>query len=145
MPSHPRKKNATSWKPGLRVPGSGNNAGCRHRATIAAEVLLDGECEGLTRKAIEKALEGDMVAMRLCLERIIPPRRDRPVRIELPPIDTAAGVSMALSAVTRAMAGGELTPDEANGEASIVELKRRALETTEFEARLRKLEEALPK
>lgn len=67
------------------------------------------------------------------------------MRVELPPIDTATGVSMALGAVTRAMADGELTPDKANGVASIIELKRRALETTEFEARLRRLEEAGPK
>jgi hypothetical protein len=39
-------------------------------------VLLDGECEGLTRKAVAAALAGDMFAMKLCLERLLPRCRD---------------------------------------------------------------------
>ena len=54
--------------------------GARHKATVAAEALLDGEAEALTRKAVEMALAGDGTALRLCLDRIIPPRRERPVR-----------------------------------------------------------------
>jgi hypothetical protein len=56
----------------------------RHRATLAAEALLDGEAEGLTRKAVEMALAGDTTALRLCLDRILPPRRERPVNFTLP-------------------------------------------------------------
>ena len=41
------------------------------------EELLDGEAEALTRKAIDKALEGDMAALRMCLDRLLPPRRNR--------------------------------------------------------------------
>ena len=43
------------------------------------EALFDGEADAIGRKAIEKAKEGDTTAMRLCLERIIAPRKDRPV------------------------------------------------------------------
>jgi hypothetical protein len=60
---------------------SGRPPGARHKATVAAEALLDGEAEGLTRKALEMALDGDTVALRLCLERILPPRRERPVHL----------------------------------------------------------------
>jgi hypothetical protein len=42
---------------------------------------LDGEAEALTRKAIERALEGDTTALRLCLDRLLPPRKDRLARI----------------------------------------------------------------
>ncbi len=55
---------------------------------MAAEAMLDGEVKALTRKAIELALAGDTVALRLCLERIIPIRRSRPVAFPLPPIQT---------------------------------------------------------
>jgi hypothetical protein len=48
------------------------------KTTIAIEALLDGEAKAIARKAIEKALEGDMAALRLCFERLLPPRRDRP-------------------------------------------------------------------
>ena len=57
----------------------GRPKGARHRVTVAAEALLDGEAEALTRKAIELALAGDTIALRLCLDRIIPPRRERAV------------------------------------------------------------------
>lgn len=63
---------------------AGRPIGARHKATVAAEALLDGEAERLTRKVLEMALAGDIVAMRLCLERILPPRRERPVRFKLP-------------------------------------------------------------
>ena len=46
--------------------------GARNRATLAAETLLDGEAEALTRKAVELALAGDTTALRLCLERVLP-------------------------------------------------------------------------
>jgi hypothetical protein len=66
---------------------SGRPPGARNRATIAAEALLEGEDEVLTRKAIELALEGDTTALKLCLERIVPQRRSRAVASDLPPIE----------------------------------------------------------
>ena len=56
-----------------------------HRATPAAEVMLAGEAEALTRKAIELALQGDTVALRLCLERIVPRRKSGPPPSTSPP------------------------------------------------------------
>jgi hypothetical protein len=61
----------------------GRPAGPRNAATTIAEQLLDGEADALTRKAIERAKQGDVVALRLCLDRILPPRRERPVRFRL--------------------------------------------------------------
>ena len=67
-------------------PGnSGRPKGARHKATQAIQALLDGEGEALTRKAIELALAGDATALRLCLDRILPALRERPVMVELPP------------------------------------------------------------
>src|SRR5260370_6780136 len=53
---------------------AGKPKGARHRSTLAAEALLDGEAEQLMRKTVELALGGDTIALRLCLDRIIPPR-----------------------------------------------------------------------
>jgi hypothetical protein len=56
-----------------QVPNpNGRPVGSRHKTTLAIEALLEGEAEGLTRKAIEMALSGDMIALRLCLDRIAP-------------------------------------------------------------------------
>jgi Family of unknown function (DUF5681) len=119
---------------------AGKPPGARHRATMAAEALLDGEVQALTRKAIERALEGDGVALRLCLERILPARKDRPVKFDLPPVETASDISKALGAIAKSMAAGELTPDEAGTVATVMEAHRKAIETVELEERVRRLE-----
>ena len=63
-------------------PGNpGRPKGARHKTTLAIEALLDGEAEALTRKAIELAKAGDLVALRLCLDRICPPRKDAFTRV----------------------------------------------------------------
>ncbi|HMD66043.1 MAG TPA: hypothetical protein VKG22_05270 [Stellaceae bacterium] len=51
--------------------------------TRAAELWLDGEATALTRKPIELALVGDPTAMRFCLERILPPCRERTLSARL--------------------------------------------------------------
>ena len=56
------------FSPGVSGNPAGRLPGTKNRATKAAEELLEGEAEALTRKAVELALEGDTVALRLCLE-----------------------------------------------------------------------------
>jgi hypothetical protein len=97
----------------------------------------------LTRKAIDKALEGDTVALRLCLERIIPPCKDRPITFDLGALDGPADALKAMVSVLRAMAQGDTTPTEATAVATILEGFRKAFETTELGARLAALEAAL--
>jgi hypothetical protein len=96
-------------------PGNpGKPKGARHKTTLAIEALLEGEAEALTRKAIELAKAGDLVALRLCLDRICPPRKDRPVRFALPELRTAEDAKLAASALLKAVADGDLTPSEAS-------------------------------
>ena len=92
---------------------SGRPKGHRNKATLAMEELLDGDAPALTRKVIERALEGDMVAMRLCLERVLPPRRDRPVAFALPKVELVKDVPAAAAAIPEACADGMLSPGEA--------------------------------
>lgn len=126
-------------KLGGRTPGS------RHRVTLAVEALLEGEAEGLTRTAIEAALGGDMVALRLCLERIVPARKDAPVEFSLPDMKTAEDAVKAAGAVLEAVGAGELTPREGSTVAGLVEGFRRALETNELERRVAALEKGGPR
>ncbi len=136
------RNNASKTRGRPFQPGTpGRPKGARHKATLAAEALLDGEAEKLTRKAIERALEGDGVALRLCLERLIPPRRDRPIRLDLPPTQDAAGVAAAQETVMRAAAQGELLLDEATALSGLLEARRKALETEDLEARIERLEQ----
>ena len=141
-PANVRRKQDGRFAKGHSGNPAGKLPGTRHRATLAAEALLDGEGEALTRKAIEMALQGDGVALRLCLDRLLPPRKDRPLRIDLPRLESSADISKALAVLAQAVAEGELTPREANAIGTLLEGHRRAIETTELEARIAVLEEA---
>ena len=122
-------------------PGNpGKPRGARHKATLAALELLDGEAEALSRKAVELALGGDTTALRLCLERIAPPRKDAPVSFDLPVMKNAADALAALNAIVQAVAAGELTPAEASGLAGLVESFRKTAEVEDLEKRIAKLE-----
>ncbi len=97
----------------------------------------------MTRQAVSMALAGDTTALRLCLERIAPPKRDAPVQFELPRMKTAYYAATAAGAVLEAVALGDLTPTEGAHIMSLVEAYRQTLETTEIEARMAELEQAL--
>ncbi len=133
---------------GTFAPGNalgGRTKGSRHRTTMAIEELLDGQAEALTQKAISAALEGDGAALRLCLERICPPRKDRPVPFVMPEMNNSKDAANAMAEIILAVADGEVTPDEAGSVASLIEQYRRTLETTELETRLQALEQATTK
>ena len=122
---------------------AGKPPGCRNRASRTAETLLDAEAEALTRKVMEFALDGDPTAMRLCFERIVAPRRARTVQFDLPPIAAPADIAAAMTAITRAVADGAITPGEAAEVAKIVDTLVRAIEASDFDRRLKRLEASL--
>lgn len=129
---------------GTFAPGNslgGSKKGSRHRVTRAVEELLEGQHEALTQKAIDKALDGDGVALRLCLDRIAPPRKDAPVSFELPSIRTAADTVSASSALLDAVAAGDVTPDEAGRVMALLTAHKALVETGDLEARIIALEE----
>jgi len=121
---------------------AGKPKGARHRATLAAEALLDGEAEALTRKAIELALAGDPIALRLCLDRILPPRRERPLRFVLPELRSVADASSAMAAILAAVASGDTCLAEAGELAKLVDAFFRAAEAVE-KAELQESENSL--
>jgi hypothetical protein len=104
------------------------------------EALLEGEAEGLTRKAVEMALGGDVTALRLCLDRIAPPRRDRPITFDLGELAGPADALVAVVSLIRAVSAGEIAPSEATAVMGLLDVYRRGFETTELEARLAALE-----
>ncbi|MGH1572670.1 DUF5681 domain-containing protein [Methylobacterium sp. P31] len=132
--------NRGRFQPGQSGNPAGRAKGTRTRATLAMEALLDGEAEALTRKAIEMALDGDGPALRLCLDRLCPPRRDRHVPFALPPIACAADAVKASAALVAAVAAGELTPSEVAELGKPVETVLRGIELTDVQDRLARLE-----
>jgi len=130
------------FEPGISGNPHGRPKGSRNKTTLAVEALLEGEAAAIIRKVIEKALEGDATALRLCLERLLPPRRDRPVAFDLPEIKSAADAVNASSSVLSACAEGTLSRGEAAEVMDLIAAHTRTLEVTEFEARLIALEKA---
>lgn len=120
---------------------SGKPKGRRNSTTMAAQSLLDGEAKALTRKAVDLALAGDTLALRLCLDRIIPPRKDRPVILEsIPKVKTGADTVEVMARVLEAVSRGNLTPSEGETVGQVLGLFCKALETKDFEERLQRLE-----
>ena len=119
---------------------SGRPKGSVNKTTKAVLELLKGDAEAITAKAVSLALEGDSTALRLCIERICPAQKDKPVQFELPSIENSKQASDLAGSVVQAMAVGELTPVEASGVMAVIDSYRRILETTEIEARLEAIE-----
>ncbi len=103
---------------------------------------MDGEAEAITRKAIEMALDGDMTAMRLVMDRIMPPRRERPVMFSMPKLETAGDAVKATATLAEAVASGDITPGEAGELSKLVDGFTKAVELHQIQQRLDKLEAA---
>ena len=92
---------------------TGRPKGSRNKATLAIESLLQGQAEALTQTAVTKALDGDSISLRLCMERIAPAPKDQPVSFNLPKMKNALDASEATGSVLTAVSEGKLTPIEA--------------------------------
>ena len=90
-------------------------------------------------------MSGDTVALRLCLDRILPPRKDRHIELPLPKLETASDLVSAQAALVGAVADGRITPAEGGELAKLVEGFSRALDLHDIQQRLDKLEAAREK
>jgi hypothetical protein len=120
---------------------TGRPRGARNSATLAAEALLEGQAEALTQKAIQTALAGDTVTLRLCMDRLCPVRKDRPVAFALPPINSPRDAADIMAAVARAVGMGDITPNEAAEFAKVVAAYTTAFQTAELDERVARVEQ----
>jgi hypothetical protein len=144
-PVKTENKQSSRFKPGQSGNPNGRPVGSRNKATLAIDALLDGEADALTRKAIEMAKLGDNQALKLCMDRIVPVRRDRPISFALPRIDGPDQAAAAMSAILTAVSGGEITPMEAGEIAKLLDVYVRTVETTDLARRIAAIEEATVK
>jgi hypothetical protein len=128
------------FKKGQSGNPQGKPKGTRNRATIVALNLLEGEAEALVRKVVQLALEGDLTCLRICIERLVPPKKDAPIEIDLPVITAIADIPKLFSVLTAKLREG-ITPSEARTVMDLAEGVRKSLEVVELEQRLSALEE----
>jgi hypothetical protein len=109
------------FRPGESGNPKGKPRGARHRATILAQNLLDGEVEEVTRKLVEQAKQGDPTAMKIFFDRVCPILRSQPIRLNLSKkINTAQEALEASNEVLTAMARGEISPMDADHAVSVI-------------------------
>jgi hypothetical protein len=126
-----------SGNPAGRAPGS------RNRATLLMESLMADDAEAIGRKAVAMAKEGDLAAIRLCVDRLAPKRKGTPVPFELPPLEKPADGAAAAAKIAAGVASGELTPSEAAELANVVDVYVRAVDSKDFDERLTALEQQI--
>jgi hypothetical protein len=80
------------YKKGQSGNPAGRPRGARNKLMLLAESRFAEEGGALVDMLIQVAKTGDVAALRLCVDRICPPQRDRPVAIELPEMTTAAAL-----------------------------------------------------
>jgi hypothetical protein len=129
------------FKPGVSGNPKGRPLGSKHKATLAALALLEGDLEAITRKCIDEAKAGNLLAIKLVLDKLIPTAKDKPLALKLPPVEGAGGLPEALRAILEAVGRGEITPGEAQALAALLEGYRRGLELVDIEQRIKVLEE----
>ena len=139
QPVSTTEKRDTRFKAG----NPGRPKGALNKSTMAALAIMEADAETISRKAVELALGGDLTAIRIVLDRLVAPRRDRPIEIALPKIVTASDLVAAASAIVEAIEEGAVTPSEAAALSTALSCVAKAVETYELADRLAKLEEQM--
>jgi hypothetical protein len=122
---------------------AGRPRGALNRATVLAQELLSARVESIAGKLIELAEGGDMRAIRVCMERLVPVIKDQPIAVELPPIEKPADSVEAAASIAAAVAAGDLSATEAAQLAKVIEVYVRTLDSKGFDERLSKLEKEI--
>jgi hypothetical protein len=127
------KKN-TQFKPGQ----SGNPGGRPKGTTSALRQLLAPAAPELINKAVTLALAGDVGAIRLCMERLLPPLRPQD---EVISIERLSGtLAEQGQRILNAMAEGKFSPDQAAKLLQALAGQARLVESDELEKRISILE-----
>lgn len=138
-----RKRRSGRFPKGISGNPDGRPRGSRNKATLLMERLLQEESENLTLKLIEMAKAGDSLAMRLCMDRLLPAQKDRPIQLPLGPVETLPQIRSGISTVVQAISDGSITPTAGETVANVLHLQSNVLTSAELGPRVEQLEEQL--
>jgi Family of unknown function (DUF5681) len=130
----PQFRKGQSGNPAGRPPGS------RNRATSMVQNLLEGAAENIAKRATQLAEDGNVAAIRICMNRLAPLGQHNPVAFELPSIHSTQDCLRATSAILTGIASGDIAPSAAMQIARVINVHLRAISTNDLEARMTKLE-----
>jgi hypothetical protein len=87
------------------------------------------------------ALAGDAAALRLCLDRIVAPRREPPCEIDLPKIRGPADVAGTVATLIGAAERGKISDDQAFASSQRIETYLQGVHARKFDRRIWEWEE----
>lgn len=142
MPENAGELQATGrFQKGSSGNPRGKAKGTKNRATLAAEQLLQGELESICRRLIQEATSGNMQAIKMILDRVLPPKRNSYISFKLPDLDDSSGFLHAIDSVMKAVSQGNLSVEDAEALTKMIDIYIRAKEAYEYEERLSKIEQ----
>jgi hypothetical protein len=145
LPDRPKSKpgvRGRPFQPGNKA-GQGRPKGSRNKSRLPFQERLDAHADEIIDRCIELAREGDAAALRLCMERIVPPRRDVPVEFEMPEIRQIGDIDGAMNSVIEAVSGGEITPTDGAVVHNMLHQRHEVMAMGPLEERLRRIEEVI--
>jgi hypothetical protein len=119
---------------------AGRPPGARGKAALLVEALSANDAHEIIRAAIDKAKDGDIAAVRFCLDRIAPRPKDTAVDYELPKLHNSESALSAVADIAAAVGRGALTPAQADNLTRVVDRFVRAYESLGLEQRVIRLE-----
>lgn len=139
-PENTEKIQESRFKKGHSGNPKGKPKGARNKSTLAAEALLEGSLDKICKRVEEEALNGNMQAAKMILDRFIPVRKDRVIKIDLPMIKTYEDVLLAIGYVVNGVGNGTISPSEGESLSRTIDIYSKALEINQLEHRLDELE-----
>ena len=121
---------------------AGRPRGSRNKASLRVQALLEQKTDELVDRAIQLAMDGNIGALRLCLDRLAPTRHNEPQFCEIPPLAKPADAVAAIGAIAAAAFTGDVTADEAAKLAKVTSLFVHAFAAQKFDARITGVERA---
>ena len=141
MPEITGEKQArTRFQKGFSGNPKGRPKGSFGQAALLAKAILEENVSEICNCLVNEAKKGNIQALRLILDRILPVRKEPPITIDLPEIKCAQDVLTAIAMITRAIAEGHISVSEGEALSKIIDINLKTLELHDFQIRLERLE-----
>ena len=105
-------------------------------------LMLEENAEAITAKAIEKARNGELAAIKLCLDRLMPVTSDASISIPIPKITSAADGAAALAAVVEGVGNDTISVNQGAKVTEMISTTINAIATMDMERRIAALEKS---
>lgn len=128
------------FKKGKSGNPRGKPKGARHKASLMAEMLFESGIQMVCEQVLSQAQEGNLQAAKIILDRLLPPKKDRPINFKLPMINNAVDALEASRLICHAVGNGEITPLEGESLSKIVEIQAKNIDLFNFGVRLEAIE-----